>query len=285
LLEPPSSRLTINLPVCAVVLAGSFRLLTNDGQQAPIKNFDALGAILSTAGMVGVVYALVNAPTVGWGSTRTISDLVAAIAVLGLFVIVELRHRNPLFPLSIFRIKGIAAANATQVIAQAGFYSMFFFITLYTQNVLVVSVLRSLGYKARLRTVPHPGVTWRPNRQAGVGGWGWDFPAASNFFVPLFTCRSYASKVSTNENWSEFCNRHIDAEVARATVLQTVDPPAASRLWTKIDHEMTDLAPWVVIRTGIATDFVSDRTGNYTSCWLSYVNGSTAACLDQLWVR
>jgi peptide/nickel transport system substrate-binding protein len=149
----------------------------------------------------------------------------------------------------------------------------------------IVSVLRSLGYKARLRTVPQSGVTWRPDRQAGVGGWGSDYPAASNFFVPLFTCRSYTGDLSTNENGSEFCNRHIDGEIARAGALQTVDPRAASRLWTKIDHEITDLAPWVVIRTGIATDFVSRRTGNYTSCWLSYWNGSTAACLDRLWVR
>jgi hypothetical protein len=91
--------------------------------------------------------------------------------------------------------------------------------------------------------------------------------------------------VSTNANWSELCNRHIDAEISHAAALQTVDPRAASRLWTKIDHEITDLAPWVVIRAGIATDFVSARTGNYTSCWLSYWNGSTTACLDQLWVR
>jgi predicted MFS family arabinose efflux permease len=86
--------------------------------------------------VLGVVYALVNAPSVGWSSSRTIGELVGAIALLATFVVVELRHRNPLFPLSIFQIKGIAAADATQVIAQAGFYSMFFFITLYMQNVL-----------------------------------------------------------------------------------------------------------------------------------------------------
>jgi EmrB/QacA subfamily drug resistance transporter len=133
----------VNLPVCALVLAGAFRLLANDGKQAPIKNFDALGAVLSTTGMLGLVYALVNAPTVGWGSTRTIGELAGAIIVLALFVVTELRHRNPLFPLSIFRIKGIAAADATQVIAQAGFYSMFFFITLYMQNVLGFSPIEA----------------------------------------------------------------------------------------------------------------------------------------------
>src|SRR5262249_59868454 len=94
------------------------------------------GAVLSSGGMLGLVYALVSAPTVGWGTARTIAELAGAIAMLGLFVITELRHSNPLFPLSIFRIKGVAAADATQVIAQAGFYSMFFFVTLYMQNVL-----------------------------------------------------------------------------------------------------------------------------------------------------
>ena len=133
----------VNLPVCAVVLAGAFRLLDNDGRKAPIKDFDVVGAVLSTVGVLGIVYALVNAPTVGWGSVRTIGELVGAIAVLGLFIVTELRHRNPLFPLSIFRIKGLAAANAAQVIAQAGFYSMFFFITLYMQNVLGFSPIEA----------------------------------------------------------------------------------------------------------------------------------------------
>src|SRR5262249_16568758 len=89
----------VNLPASALVLAGAFRLLANDGEQAPIKDFDALGAVLSTPGMLGLVYALVDAPTAGWGSTRTISELAGALAVLGLFVSAELRHPNPLFPL------------------------------------------------------------------------------------------------------------------------------------------------------------------------------------------
>jgi EmrB/QacA subfamily drug resistance transporter len=168
----------VNLPVCALVLAGAFRLLANDGKQAPIKDFDATGAALSTAGMLGIVYALVTAPTDGWGSTRTIGVLAGAIAVLGLFVVAELRHRNPLFPLSIFRIKGIAAADATQVIAQAGFYSMFFFITLYMQNVLgfspieagaaYIPVTISVGMSTGIATKLLPRVGSRPIITAGA---------------------------------------------------------------------------------------------------------------------
>jgi YVTN family beta-propeller protein len=150
----------------------------------------------------------------------------------------------------------------------------------------LVSVLRSLGYRAQLRTVPHTGSTWRPDRQAGVGGGSEDYPSANNFFSPLFTCRSYQpSRPSANWNTAAFCDSRIDDEMARARALQTSDPRAAAELWGKIDRELTDQAPWVVIRTGRAPDFVSDRTGNYTYCYLSSVTGSTGACLGQLWVR
>ena len=90
-----------------------------------------------------LVYALVNAPDVGWGAVRTIVELAAAGALMAAFVINELRTSNPLFPLSIFRIKGLAAADATQVIAQAGFLSLFFFITLYMQTVLHMSPIEA----------------------------------------------------------------------------------------------------------------------------------------------
>jgi predicted MFS family arabinose efflux permease len=86
--------------------------------------------------MLLLVYGLVRAPDVGWGKAKTIAELAGAAVLFTLFIANELRHRNPLVPLSIFRIKGLAAANITQVIAVAGFFSMFFFITLYMQNVL-----------------------------------------------------------------------------------------------------------------------------------------------------
>ena len=128
----------VNLPVCAVVIIGARRILPGDRIEA-VKDIDAIGAILPTASALTFVYALVNAPSVGWGSLRTIAELAAAAALLAGFVVGELRSRNPLFPPSIFRIKGLAAADATQVIAQAGFLSVFFFITLYLQSVLNMS--------------------------------------------------------------------------------------------------------------------------------------------------
>jgi EmrB/QacA subfamily drug resistance transporter len=132
----------VNLPVCAAVITGATKLLAAERAKA-IKNVDMLGAVLPTAGALLLVYALAGSPTAGWGSTRTIAELAGAVALISAFVVNELRRSDPLFPLSIFRIKGLAAADMTQVIAQAGFLSLFFFITLYMQNVLHMSPIEA----------------------------------------------------------------------------------------------------------------------------------------------
>jgi EmrB/QacA subfamily drug resistance transporter len=132
----------VNLPVCALDLFAASRLIAREHRrERRLVNFDLLGAILATAGMLLLIYALVNAPNVGWGTTRTITELAGAAALVVAFAINEGRHRNPLFPFSILRVPGLAAADVTQVIAMAGFYAMFFFVTLYMQNVLGFSQL------------------------------------------------------------------------------------------------------------------------------------------------
>lgn len=133
----------VNLPVCALVLIGAFRLLSGERPRSTLRDFDTIGAVLATGGMLLLVYAIVKAPDVGWGTARTVGELAAALALLAAFALNERRHRNPLFPFSILRIPGLAAADATQMIAIAGFYAMFFFITLYMQNVLGYSPLKA----------------------------------------------------------------------------------------------------------------------------------------------
>jgi EmrB/QacA subfamily drug resistance transporter len=134
----------VNLPVSLLVVGATFRLIS--GERPPARrnaSFDLPGAVLSTGGMLLLVYALVKAPDVGWGATRTLVELAGAVALLFAFVINEQRSKNPLAPLSIFRIKGLAAANATQLIGIGGFLSMFLFLTLYMQNVLGYSPLQT----------------------------------------------------------------------------------------------------------------------------------------------
>jgi len=130
-------------PLCAIVLAGAFMLLEDDRRRARLAHFDLLGAVLATSGALLLVYSLVRAPAVGWGSARTIGELAGAAALLAVFVVNERRSANPLLPLSIFRIKGLAAADITQLIGIAGMFAVFFFLTLYVQNVLGYSPIRT----------------------------------------------------------------------------------------------------------------------------------------------
>jgi EmrB/QacA subfamily drug resistance transporter len=131
-------------PVAAVlVLAGIFWLISDDRSRAQVRNFDLRGAVLATGGMLLLVYSLVEAPDIGWGAARTVGGIAAALTVLIAFVINEHRVERPLAPLSVFRINGLAFANVTQLIAFAGFLAMFFFLTLYMQNVLGYSAIQT----------------------------------------------------------------------------------------------------------------------------------------------
>ena len=133
----------VNPIACLLLLGPIFSLLNGERGHARASSFDVPGAVLATGGMLLLVFALVKAPSQGWGSARTIGELAGAIVLLALFVLNESRSREPLLPLSILRVRGLAAADATQLIAFAGFATMFFFLTLYMQNVLGYSPVKT----------------------------------------------------------------------------------------------------------------------------------------------
>lgn len=133
----------VNPIACALVLLPVFRLIEGERGRRRLANFDAVGALLVTGGMLLLVYALVKAPIEGWSSTRTLGGLGGALALLVAFVVNELRQRAPLAPLSIFRINGLGFSNLTQLVAFAGFLALFFFLTLYMQNVLGYSPIQT----------------------------------------------------------------------------------------------------------------------------------------------
>jgi EmrB/QacA subfamily drug resistance transporter len=133
----------VNLPAAALILRAIFRLVPADQKLERRESLDVLGAALITAGMLLLVYTIVQAPVVGWGDARTVAGFAVAGAILAVFVAYEARHPNPVFPFSIFRVRGLAAADVTMVTAMAGFYTMFLFITLYMQNVLGLSPLQA----------------------------------------------------------------------------------------------------------------------------------------------
>jgi EmrB/QacA subfamily drug resistance transporter len=133
----------VNPIACALLLVPVFRLLDGERARRRLASFDAVGAVLVTGGMLLLVYGLVRAPIAGWGSAPTIGALCGAAVVLALFVANERRQRAPLAPLSIFRINGLGFSNVTQLVAFAGFLALFFYVTLYMQNVLGYSAVQT----------------------------------------------------------------------------------------------------------------------------------------------
>ena len=144
LVEGPGWRwvMFVNPIACALVLPAVFRLIEGERRRR-IASFDALGALLVTGGMLLLVYGLVRAPISGWGSARTIGMLAGAAVILTAFVANEQRQHTPLAPLSIFRINGLGFSNVTQLVAFAGFLALFFYVTLYMQNILGYSALQT----------------------------------------------------------------------------------------------------------------------------------------------
>jgi EmrB/QacA subfamily drug resistance transporter len=145
LTEGPGWRwvLFVNVPFAAIAVGGAFALLKGERSSARLANFDALGAFLVTGGMLLLVYSLVKAPDVGWGAARTIGGLALAGVALAAFALNERRARNPLVPMSILRVKGVAVADVTQLVTATGFIPMFFFLTLYMQTVLHYSPIQT----------------------------------------------------------------------------------------------------------------------------------------------
>jgi len=143
----------VNVPVGAFVLALT-RPLVRESRITGMRGFDAGGAATITASLALLVYGISKAPDVGWGSGRTIAFLVAAAILLLAFIAIESRHSSPMVPFAIFRTKTVTGANVAGLLLGAVVYSNFFLLTLYVQQVLHYSALKTgLTFLATAGTV------------------------------------------------------------------------------------------------------------------------------------
>jgi EmrB/QacA subfamily drug resistance transporter len=133
----------INLPVGVLLFAISPWLLRESRALLEHRHFDAAGAVSITGGLMVLVYALTRAAQHGWGTLTTAGLLAASAALILGFVAIELRSRAPLLPMRLFRLRTLAAANATQLLVAAALFSQFFLLTLYMQQVLHYSAMQT----------------------------------------------------------------------------------------------------------------------------------------------
>jgi EmrB/QacA subfamily drug resistance transporter len=128
--------LWVNVPIGVAAAALAPSLIAESRSGAATRHFDALGALSVTAGLTSLVYALVDANSAGWGSAQTLGLLAIAGVLLGVFAAIELRSKQPLVPFGIFRSRTLTGANVSGLLIGMSLFSMFFFVSLYMQQVL-----------------------------------------------------------------------------------------------------------------------------------------------------
>ncbi|WP_344561726.1 MFS transporter [Streptomyces axinellae] len=141
--------LLINVPVGVVVLVAAAVWLT-ESREGAVRRLDVPGALLATLGLGAVVYGIVRTDAAGWTAPGALLPLFAGLAMLGLFVAVEARAPEPLVPLRLFRSRAVCSANAAIFINGLAMFAMWYFLSLYTQNVLHYTPLQ-----AGFAMIPH----------------------------------------------------------------------------------------------------------------------------------
>jgi EmrB/QacA subfamily drug resistance transporter len=133
----------VNVPIGAAVLLLAPRILPESRAEGVRSGYDFEGATAITLGTMTLVFTLIKANAWGWGSARTLAGLAVAAGLLVGFVWIERRHENPLVPLRIFANRSLAASDATMLLVAAALFGVFFFCTLYLQQVLGYSALKT----------------------------------------------------------------------------------------------------------------------------------------------
>jgi EmrB/QacA subfamily drug resistance transporter len=133
----------VNVPVGAATLALALRHVAESRAEVQHRAFDIAGAVTVTGGLVVLVYAIVKAHAFGWGSPRTLGLGAVALALLIAFWVIERRSLAPLMRLSIFRVRTLAVADGVLLLVASGLFGMFYFASLYVQEILGYSPLRA----------------------------------------------------------------------------------------------------------------------------------------------
>jgi EmrB/QacA subfamily drug resistance transporter len=134
--------LFVNVPIGILAAVAAWRLLPESRNEGA-RHFDIAGAVTVTAGLSLLVYTIIDAGNAGWTSAQTLGLAAVALALIGAFVAIELRSKAPLVPFGIFRNRTITGTNIVGVLVAMALFSMFFFISLYMQQVLGYSAIKS----------------------------------------------------------------------------------------------------------------------------------------------
>ena len=179
--------LFVNIPIGIAGIAAAVRFLSESRRPTDGSRLDVAGAIAVTAGLGAFIYAIVGTDTHPWTSARTLGTLGVAAVLLAAFGLIERRARSPLVPFRLFRSRAVTGANLVMLLVGSAFFSFWYFLSLYMQNVLGYGALKAglaffpmavaviIGAQTSSRLINGIGV--RPLLQAGTlvatGGFAW----------------------------------------------------------------------------------------------------------------
>jgi EmrB/QacA subfamily drug resistance transporter len=133
----------INLPIGIAAVLLSLRYVPNTRAERRPETVDLGGAVSVTAGLLVLVFGIVKAQEYGWTSARTLGTGALAVALLATFVVIELRSKEPLIRLGIFGVRSLTSANVSMLFVMSGLFAMFYFASLYVQEILGYSPLKA----------------------------------------------------------------------------------------------------------------------------------------------
>ena len=163
----------INIPVGALVLAVTLKLLPRDAPAPEPQKLDVAGAVTVTASLLLAIYGIVGAYEAGWTSAQTLGLLVGAGLLMAAFLMIEARIPVPLMPLGLFKLRNVSVANVAGVLWAAAMFAWFFLSALYMQLVLGYGpmkvglaflpaniIMGAFSYKLSAQMVNRFGIRW-----------------------------------------------------------------------------------------------------------------------------
>jgi EmrB/QacA subfamily drug resistance transporter len=132
----------VNVPVGILAIVASF-LFIDESRDRTHERLDVPGLLTSAVGLFALTYGLIEANSYGWGSARIVGSFALAVVALGSFVLLELRQRAPMLPLQLFRNLTYTGANLVILLVALAMFGVFFFVSLYMQNILGYSAVQA----------------------------------------------------------------------------------------------------------------------------------------------
>ena len=271
----------INIPIGIAVVVGAALWLTELQRKTAQSKLDVAGAVLVTSGLSALVYAIVNTDTHGWTAPSTLGWLAAATVLLAGFAFVETKVASaPLVPFSFFKNRTTAATNVIMFLVGAAFFSMWYFLTLYLQDVLGYSALTTGFAFAPQAVAIIIGAQVTTRIMVKVGVWPMILIGTAMSFIGFF----WLAQLQYD---SSYWTAVLPPAIVVAFALGLLFSPLAASATSQVDHTQAGLASGVLntarqVGGSLGLAVLATLAANVTKNHLASATSSAGASIAKL---